>query len=171
MQLLLEKFRKICILLAALLLLETIPLCTAYGGEETNVRNVRFEKSYNIMTIYFDLSGPSEEEYKVTLSLRRRSNGNFQYLPKNLSGDIGVVRHAGTNKRINWDISREFPEGITDNDFYFVVNAEVNSSSISPLVWVGGAVILGGAAWILLSKKSSSEPPIDAGFPRPPGRP
>jgi hypothetical protein len=79
-----------------------------------------------------------------------------------------------------WDLSEEYPEGLAGDDFYFLVEAEVEGTGggISPIVWIGGAAAVGGvAALLLLSKKNGSDggsgttPVTPQGFPAEPGRP
>ncbi len=137
--------------------------------KQSLVTNVRHTKTDSSISIKYDLSGVLSSNYHVTLVLLSKDDNSFRYTPKKLTGDIGDEIYAGESKTITWDTKSEFPDGLTSSAYYFSVQAEEDtSSSISPWVWVGGAVVVGGAV-LLLSKKTQDEVPNV--FPAPPGRP
>ncbi len=151
----------------------------ARQGEQSVVQNVRASRQGPQVTILYSLGGEAGRAYTVTLTLKREQDQNFTYSPKKVAGDVGEDVTAGTDKRMVWDLSDEYPTGLAGNDFYFVVEAvgQKIGGGISPLVWIGGAAAVGGAAaLLLLSKKSSGSggttpPPTSAEFPAEPGRP
>ena len=141
----------------------------AHAKEKIGVENVRFELADGKVLIYYDLIGPRDKLYIVTLTLKRESVQANQIQPKLLTGDIGKGRFAGRNRQIILDISKEYPRALRATDYYFIVEAELVSSRSKSLFWIGaGAILVGGgsAVYLFMLKKDS-----DAGFPEPPGTP
>jgi len=172
MQSLMKKTKPIHFLLILCLVLQGTPFLEVRAQDRVRVENVRYEVFEEKIDVYYDLMGPANEEYEVTLSLRRESDKALTYTPKALVGDVGIGRFAGKDRKISWEIQKEFPKGLEGSDYYFVVDAKLISKGASPLLWIGAAVALGGgaAAYFLLTKKTETAKP-EAGFPEPPGRP
>ncbi|MCK5573622.1 MAG: hypothetical protein KAJ12_12715, partial [Bacteroidetes bacterium] len=139
----------------------------------TAIQNVRFEVAGELVYVYYDLIGPADRIHKISLTIRRETDRLFIYQPVNITGDVGTIVFPGTERRITWDFTKEFPEGLAGDDYYFVVETEAEKEEgMSSLVWIGGGVAVAGVlAIILLSGGSSSDTPPAAGFPPPPGRP
>lgn len=163
--------------LAAALLVEALPaaLWAQQDGRAT-VENVRFEVAGDLIRIYYDLNAPIDKVHAVRLMLRRESDIVFLYHPLNLTGDVGTIVFPGQRRRIVWDFTKEFPDGLSGGDYYFIVEAEyIEPERMSPWIWVGGgaAVVAGVVGIILLSPKSETPPPtpVPTGFPQPPSRP
>lgn len=141
------------------------------------VTTVRFEVRGELIYVYYDLAGDVQKAHRVSLYLRRESEPAFVYRPLNLTGEIGTIVFPGTGKRITWDFTKDFPEGLPGEDYYFEVEAEApeGGGGISPLVFIGGGIaVIGGIVAIVLSGGGSDSPPpptTDTGFPPPPGRP
>jgi hypothetical protein len=126
--------------------------------------------------ITYDLAGPKDENYVVRISLRREGDPKFKLDLGSLSGDAGKGQFAGKDRKAMWDQKKDFPTGLTGNDFFFVVDAELDSGGISTWVWIGGGVVVAGLAAVLLGGKksdgsSSSNTTTDGVFPSEPGRP
>ncbi|HEY6950800.1 MAG TPA: hypothetical protein VI758_00250 [Bacteroidota bacterium] len=115
----------------------------------------------------------AERDIRVTVILRKESDPQFRYRPKRVTGDVGIVHSGGKDKRIVWDIAREFPDGIDGNDFYFIVEAEFASQGTSAMWWIGGgaAAVAGGIAAFLLSSGTKPNSQSPGSYPLPPGRP
>lgn len=114
----------------------------------------------------------SQQEFKISLALRRDSDELFRYVPRRVSGDIGTVRGAGKNKKILWDMGKEFQEGLNGSDFYFEVRSALIVQEDMTMWWVGGAAILGAGLTTLVLLSGNGNATIDpGGFPLPPGRP
>jgi hypothetical protein len=166
--------KTLCLFLAAMMFLQGIPGILMAADETIAVEKVRFEIAGDLVRVYYDLVGPIDRVHSVSLVLQKESDPTFLYRPVNLTGDVGTIVFPGERRRITWDFTKEFPEGLSGNDYYFVVNAElVEQEGMNPMVWVGGgAALVGGVvAIILLSKGEDTPPPPPAGFPTPPGRP
>jgi hypothetical protein len=138
------------------------------------VENVKYNVVNGRVMINYDLEGNADETYKVFLTLRRTGNSNIIYTPISVSGDIGEGHFAGSGRQIIWDMSKDFPEGLSGEDYYFVINATETSSSISSLVWIGiGVAAAAGAvaAFIFSHNGNGSSQEKVPSFPMPPGRP
>lgn len=166
--------RVLHVFIAWLMLFELIPLTAQGEDEKTSVENVHFEVAGELVRIFYDLNGPPDRVHAVRLTLKRESDSLFVYRPVNLTEDVGTIVFPGQKRRIIWDFTREFPEGLTGDDYYFVVDAEMApTEGMSPLIWVGGGVAVAGGvlALILLSGKKDVPPKPITDFPLPPGRP
>ncbi|MEW6511418.1 MAG: hypothetical protein AB1428_10705 [Bacteroidota bacterium] len=172
--------RRLCFVMACLMLLPVIPLRTRAQGEEPTTKNVSFRVTGQVVEIYYDLIAPAEQVYNVTVILKRRFEKTYSYVPVATSGDVGPAVIPGENRRITWKLTDEFPNGLPGEDCFFVIEAQPGapvSGGISSIVWiVGGAAVLGGVLTaVLLSSKGNGGggPPVipPSDFPNPPGRP
>jgi hypothetical protein len=136
---------------------------------QPNVNNIRFEQVNDRIIITYDLSGIPEQRYDVTLMLQKKNDPAFHFVPKSISGKIGNELVCGENLQAEWKYAEEFPDGIQNGEYYFVGYAsEEQETSISPWIWIGAALIVGGIVF-LLANKAKDETPGE--FPLPPGRP
>jgi hypothetical protein len=162
--------------LALLIVAEGIPVAfAARQDSESSIDNVRFEVSGDIVRIYYDLNAPLDQVHAVRVALYRESDSAFKYNPVNLTGDVGTIVFPGARRRIIWEFTKEFSEGLTGTDYYFVVEAEATQKESSDLWWWvgGGAAVVGGVVTLLLLSggKEIPPPPVTNEFPSPPGRP
>ncbi len=160
----------VCLFLSIILIIESIPVSIARAEEKIEVMNVDYRISGSKIIISYDLSGPLDKEYKVALTLRRESQSDFEYEPKEVSGYVGENCKGGKRHEIEWNFLKEFPKGLSGNDYYFKVDAEMVKGGSSVWWWIaGGAAVAGGTAAVL-SKGSSgnNNKPV---FPGPPDRP
>jgi hypothetical protein len=176
MQTFLHRWTIIRYVLAGALIVEAAPLAARAQETAPRIENIRVQiNGRSSVYIDYDLVGPTDQVYKVTISMRKSSDSTFAYEPQNVAGDIGPNVFAGRNNRIVWSIAKEFPEGIKEGEYYFVFSVESATSSSGvismPVIIAGGAAVVGGIlALVLLSKKDNGPPPV-TGFPKPPGRP
>lgn len=164
------------VILAVLLLVQSVPLSAAFaeGTEQTSIENVRFESTADLVKIYYDLNAPVDKVHDVRITLRRESDITFTYRPLNITGDVGTIVFPGQKRRIVWEILKEFPDGLPGDDFYFVIDAEyVEPESNTPWLLIGGGAALVGGVVLLLSMggKDPVIPPVNPEFPTPPSRP
>jgi hypothetical protein len=161
-------------LVAALTLQLAVP---AFADDPAvEITNVRFESMGELIYIYYDLVGIPDKAHRVSLYLRRESEPAFVYRPLNVTGEIGTIVFPATAKRITWEFTKDFPEGLKGADYFFEVEVEApeGSAAISPLVFIGGGVaLIGGIVAIVLAGGGEEAPPpvTPTGFPPPPGRP
>lgn len=164
-------------LIMSMLLLLIANVCTAYSAETDTfadlVGNVHFVISDLKVVVTYDLYGEPGTEYDVSLVLRKRDDPSFRYSPKELSGDVGLGKYAGTNREIVWNMGNDFPQGFVGNDFYFVVNAKKVSVKHSSgiLTWIGAGAVAVAAAVTYVIVTNNGGPTSPASYPTPPGRP
>ena len=171
-----SRLKMMRVVLAVVLLAESMPLAMAFGeGEATSIDNVRFEASADLIKIYYDLNAPVDLVHDVRITLRRESDITFTYRPLNITGDVGTIVVPGQKRRVVWEILKEFPDGLQGDDFYFVIEAEhVEPEGTTPWLWIGGGAAVVGGVVLLLSLGGKDEPPIIPTpnvFPQPPSRP
>jgi hypothetical protein len=159
-------------LIGAFILQWMLPPLAMAGDEKVIIQNIHFDQTGNTVTIYYDLTGPVDQKYRVSIKLKSEDYKSFEYVPQNVSGDIGEGTFVGTNRKIVWNLLPESPPITSQYKFYFEVKAELLSPPINPYFWVGGAVILGGIAALLFSGGSTADVPTQSHLPTaPPGRP
>ena len=163
-------------LFLAATLFYSLPLYAVTGEAKTG--NVGFKVRGDVVEIYYDLTAPSDQVYNITVTMKRRFDKTFSYIPVAVSGDVGQAVIPGESKLVTWKLNNEFPNGLPGDDCFFVIEAEVGSgtpeSGISPYIWVaGGAAVVVGIVVIAASHGGGGgpQPPPPAVFPNPPGRP
>jgi hypothetical protein len=169
-----RRTRFLGIFLAGVFVLHLLPVAAFAEDEKIAVLNVRYEVVGELVYVYYDLKGPLDRPQKVSVTLFRESTPLFVYRPVNLTGDIGGLVFPGEKRRVVWDFTKEFPEGLIGSDYYFAVEASlIEPESSSTWLWIaGGAAVVGGVvALIILGGNESTPPPPVTGFPNPPGRP
>jgi hypothetical protein len=137
--------------------------------------NVEYKVANGKVIITYDLPGSTDQLYDVSLILKRTSNVEDAYEPKSVSGDIGEERYGGKNKQIIWEIKKDFPEGLTGEDFYFIIRAEKINEGSNILMWAGFglAAVAAVVTYVVVGEESESASTQNPGssFPLPPGRP
>jgi len=95
------------------------------------VSNVRFESYDDSVVVFYDLQGDANQEYNVSLTLKREEFVTFQVVPKHVIGDIGNGIAPGLKRRIVWNPTHEFIISPDITDYYFEVKASIASGSLS----------------------------------------
>lgn len=159
---------------ASLIVSAVVPAYASDGAASGgSVSDVRFSVTGLRVVIEYDLQGDRDAEYSVAVELRNRIDPSFRYSPKALTGDIGLGKYAGNNRRIVWDMSREFPQGLQGTGYYFVVKAEEikTGHSTGILDWIGASAVAVAAVVTYVIVMRNGGPTSPASYPAPPGRP
>lgn len=162
------------VLMFSLLVLGSSVAYPKAGHAKSVVSNVSYVMTGLRVVVHYDLSGDPDAKYNVSLFLLKRSDPAFKYSPRELTGDIGLGKYVGKERRIVWNMRNEFPQGLQGGDFYFVVKAkevEVPHASTTLLTWIGtGAAVIAAAVTyvIVVQNRGPGAPPS---YPVPPGRP
>ncbi len=134
------------------------------------IENVKFYQEGSKIMVTYDLIDDTESRsFDVSLEISRDGGITFKSTPKTISGDAGKGIKAGNTKKITWDVLKDVAE-LQGSNFVVKVLAKVNepemlkteegsstSGGISPYIWIGGgALLVGGAAILLLGKKGES---------------
>lgn len=86
------------------------------------VSNQEVILSDNGLRISFELADP-DEEYNVSLVMKRSTDPEFLFEPQALSGDYGEDIPGGA-KEILWASNQEFPDATSTDDLYLEILAE-----------------------------------------------
>lgn len=143
-------------------------------SQSVDVSKVSFALQDSNVVIHYDLGGPRNKAYRVTVLLRRKGDPGFKFMPTDVSGDVGKGDFAGTDRRVVWHMFKEIPDGLYGSDYYFEVTATLlggGGGGISWLYYVGGAIVVGGAAAAVIYKSKSPSNNGSSLLPQPPGRP
>ena len=171
------------VLRTVLALLMLVDLATLRAlAEDVRAKVTKTEFTGDTVYLFYDLAGPPQEVYSVSLIMKKKSDPNYSYAPKYAAGDLGQSMFSGTGWRIAWNFSREFPGGLDKNDVYFIVEAKgsgggtASGGGTNTLLWMaGGAVVVGGIVALVLLNRSGDNGNGGGGsgsaFPPPPGRP
>lgn len=113
------------------------------------ISNVSFEPIPDKVIIYYDLEGDAGKEYEVSLTLKREKYAEFQFMPKSVSGDIGEGKFVGKNRKILWEVTKDYHIDPEAADYYFEIEVNPVSTGIAWFYYAGAAVLGGGAAAVL----------------------
>jgi hypothetical protein len=167
--------RALCLLLTISLLFSiTLPIKAYSISDAVQARITNVEYGDEIVTITYDLIGPTTDQYEVSIVFLKKSDSTFTIKPETISGNIGRGAFAGSGRKIIWDFKKDYPKGFEGDDYYFKISVkQIPKEGGFPWLLVGGGAALlgGGAAILLLNKKSDTAPPAAGDLPGPPGRP
>jgi len=147
-----------------------IVIISSYGFSQ-KVSNVSHELEGDNIIISYDLEGDADANYNVSVVLRREEYSGFQIIPKSVSGDIGEGKFVGKQRKIVWDVSKDYRIDPEVSDYYFEVKATIVSGGIPWYYFAGGAVLGGGAAALLLLKPQETNSSVRVPIGSPPLRP
>lgn len=174
----LHRTKFLALLLAAVMAGELLPLSAlALPVEVNRIENIRVQiNGRSSVYIDYDLVGPTDQVYRVSLTMKKVADSTFSYVPQNVAGDLGPSVFPGRNNRIVWSVGKEFPEGIREGEYYFVFSVESDQDAgggiSTPVLIVGGAAVVGGILALVLSKGSGGGGGGGtSSFPQPPVRP
>jgi hypothetical protein len=160
------------LILALMAAFADIPALARTGGDAAvRVSNQEVRIEGEVAFISYDLEAPEGGTYVIAVELRRESDRSFSLVPINITGDIGEVTAGGPKKIIRWEYLKDFPFGLSGEDYYFKI--EASRPGGFPWLWVGlGSAAAAGAAVVILAGKSSTSPapPGMTELPLPPPR-
>lgn len=135
------------------------------------ITNVSFEPQQDKIIIYYDLTGDKDEDYVVSLVLRREEYVAFQIVPKSVIGDVGEGKFAGTKRKIVWDVSKDYHIDPEVTDYYFEVKVKEISGGFAWYYYVIAAVLGGATAAVLVGGSEETPPVTQQPVGAPPVRP
>ena len=105
-----RRYRLMCSFLAGIMMWEAAPLAVLAQQQMGRIENVRVQiNGRSSVYIDYDLIGPTDKVYKITVTMKKESDSTFSYVPQNMAGDIGATVFPGRNNRIVWSLAKEFP--------------------------------------------------------------
>ncbi len=120
-------------------------------AQDVDVKNVTFTQRNEAIIIKYDLDGIPNKKYHVNISLSDDYGVSFRIRPKSVRGDVGQNVTSGQGKEIVWDMTKDFPNGISQEGFVFAVDAKLQKSNKAIYYLLGGGVAV-GVTYFLLSK-------------------
>jgi hypothetical protein len=163
-------FHIVCAVVA--LLTAALPHARAQAVSVENVRASMNEGG--LVEISYDLLGPSDVEYNVSVALLVRSQASPQRRKlEDVTGDVGIVPGPGKGRRIVWDMSGEFPSPLPGAEYEFEVSASIRrGGGISWYLYAGAAVLVGGIAYLAIKPpaKEEEQQTVMKSIPIPPER-
>ncbi len=157
-------------------------------AQENLISNVVFNVDSQKVSVYYDLSGLSDQKYRVTAKFRSKVDTLSEYSVNSYEGMLGADISSGYNNSFTWNYQDDisFVPNTTDYEFLFVAEpiATTNqpfdrtqkkdeSKSSGGSTWyyyVGGAVVVVVALVLTVFRPADEEAEEDA-IPNPPKRP
>lgn len=139
-------------------ILISIVLTSASIAQE--IINVAYEAQQDKIIVYYDLIGDKDEDYVVSLVLRREEYAAFQIVAKSVTGDVGVGKFVGTKKKIIWDVTKDYHIDPEITDYYFEVKVKEISGGIAWYYYAIAAVLGGATAAVLIGGGDEEQPPV-----------
>lgn len=173
-----QRFHRL--LLLVVLLLGVVGLTPVAYAQETDLRNISFQERGKVIIVTYDLIGEAGEKYEVELYLSSDGGSTYDYQPQAVSGDVGDDVRIGTQKRIQWNVLKDFPGGIQGSNYRFRLTADKQGGNA---IWyvlgtglIGGAVgsavmFLGGGGNDGGGNGGDPPPSTPTAIPAPPGPP
>jgi len=140
-------------------------------GLTDNLRNVMYQQDGDNLIIYYDLDGETQKEYNVELFVRGIDDPTIEYIPQNISGDIGEGKFVGIRRVILWDVGKDFPGGLEDEQYSIELRVEEESGGLAWYYYVGAGVLAAVAAVLLNPPGNGDDTPTPTTLIDPPGRP
>jgi len=125
-------------------------------AQQTQVTNVSFKQSQDLIIVRYDLIGQYNKKFKVDLYLSDNFGTTFSIRPRSVSGDVGKDIHPGRGKEIVWEFIRDYPY-LEGEGLVFAVDAEQQKKSSALWIILGGGVI-GGGVYLLTQTLGADEP-------------
>jgi len=91
-------------------------------SQNLKVKNIHYRIINQRIEIFYDLP-PNTDTLTISIVFRKKSETNFSYYPKFVSGDVGKGIFSGKNRKIIWWIENEPAYVFTGSEFYFKINA------------------------------------------------
>jgi len=114
------------------------------------VSHITFEDQGETIVIRYDLDGEAGQKYKIKLSLEDENGRNYPLGKNALTGDVGKNVLPGTNKKVTWQMLKDYPSGLEGEGFMFSVEAVPQKKAGKAWLYVvGGAAVAGGAVMLL----------------------
>ncbi len=149
-------------------------LCQAGFSQNVSVTNLSYSLRVSDVVVHYDLNGPPDKSYDVSLVLKRDSEPYFKMQPKSVSGQVGTGEFAGRGREIVWHLYRDVPSGLDGNDYYFEVNASMivpEKGGGIPWYYFAGGALVGGAAAVYFGTDLINKSGGANHLPGPPVRP
>ncbi|MDO9254565.1 MAG: hypothetical protein Q7U54_03560 [Bacteroidales bacterium] len=101
-------------------------ICIPLSGisQTMHTSNIHYRIIDQRIEIFYDLP-QNIDTLSISIVFKKKSETNFRYYPKFVSGDIGKGVFSGKNHKIIWRIENEPANVFTGSGFYFKITAEI----------------------------------------------
>jgi len=117
--------KKIRLIKNFVLILFLINQTQSYSQKRINAFNITWQVVNDNVEILYDLPADLTQEVYVQPILIRDSDKNFKITPKSLTGDFGKGQYQGAGKKIVWSYLQDVPQGLSGDDYSFLINVYV----------------------------------------------
>ena len=155
-----------------LVLLIDLPLrAQGKAGGEGQITNLKWKTKDDVIVITYDLNELPENNYDISVVLKREGAPEFSVIPLAIEGDIGIGPYAGPSREARWYFRRDIPQGLQGTGYFFEIHVKTVKQRSNLLYYVVGAVaVTGGLVALLVSRNQDTSVPI-LELPTPPARP
>jgi hypothetical protein len=91
-------------------------------GQSLKVTNVHHRIMEEKIEIFYDLPS-NHDTLSIQVVFLKKSDPEFRYHPKYISGKLGIGIYSGKNNKITWNYKKEPANILTGNGFYFKIKA------------------------------------------------
>jgi hypothetical protein len=158
---------------AKLLILSVLPfllnmpaLARSQGGNPVIVQNINWIVQDDFIIISYEVTGNSGQEYEVALTFLDKEDPSFRVVPRAVTGAIGNVKFVDGKQVIRWQYTHD---GVLPHSGEFFFEIVLRETGGFPWLWTGlGTAVVGGVAYLLLTKKTDEETLAREELPLPP---
>ena len=108
------------------------------NGQDLKIKNVRFTDLGEKIIIKYDLISDVNRKFRISLSLSDNGGRSFRIHPNSVKGDVGKGIKPGKNKTIEWNLFKDFPDGLIGSNFIFKVEADYRKGKSYLPLYAGG---------------------------------
>ncbi|HYQ85630.1 MAG TPA: hypothetical protein VES59_00160 [Bacteroidota bacterium] len=157
--------------LLLLLFLGTPVFGQGRSGEEVQTSNVKWSIKDDVILLNYDLMGSPDDEFDLSIALKKEGDASFAVVPKAAEGDIGRGYFAGKGREIRWFYRTDNPGGFSGEGYYFEIHVQLVKKESKLLYYALGAAALAGGILALIVSQKPVPPTPPYELPGPPARP
>jgi len=146
------RFRRISTIIFLFIVINSL------NAQEVEVKNVSFTQMDEIIVIKYDLIGKTNKKYTIDISLSDNYGTSFRITPRTVRGDVGKGITPGRGKKIIWEMTEDYPNGLEGEGFVFAVDATLQKSGGGKTLYyeLGAGVIATGLGYTFYRKTSQA---------------
>ncbi len=139
--------------------------------EEVQTSNLKWSIKDDVIVLNYDLMGSPDDEFDLSIALKKEGEASFAVVPKAAEGDIGRGYFAGKGREIRWFYRTDYPGGFSGEGYYFEIHVQLVRKQSKLLYYALGAAALAGGILALIVGQKDNPPPPPYELPGPPARP
>jgi|GEM_PF-1746483 len=137
---------------AKILLFCFFSAAAVFADDEISISGVHFTSSEGVVKVSYNLSGKDDGKYIIALRLSHDGGQTFSIHPETMSGDVGRGIASGGQKQITWEYLKDFPAGLSGNQYVFEVEAVLQKEIKRWPFYIAGTVV-GGIVWLVAGNR------------------